>query len=122
MTVQTTNVLESPRALAQDKIRGHKFCPPAEVLATIPQRNTTDQPLQKQIVHLHFFLASADWYVTEYDPQTGIAFGWAELFAGCGEWGYFSLVELAETNAKIIGVERDLDWTPTIVSLIERIK
>ena len=43
------------------------------------------------------------WYITEYNPETGIAFGWCDL--GYPELGYIYLNELLS-----IRVERDIYW------------
>jgi hypothetical protein len=51
---------------------------------------------QSALVYAHYFMpgTSSDWYVTEYDPDEGIIFGWAEIIPGCGEWGYTTFSEL----------------------------
>ena len=51
------------------------------------------------VAHLHYFTASADWYITERDIDTDgegqhQAFGLADLFHDGGELGYISIVEL----------------------------
>lgn len=78
------------------------------------------------LVYAHYFLSGsgADWYITEYDPIEDIAFGWAEIIPGCGEWGYSSLSELEMISLPMkvrigneilvskfsIKVELDSDW------------
>lgn len=82
------------------------------------------------IVHAHYFIGGSDWLVTEYDPDEGLAFGWACLNGDRqnAELGYVSLVELEEVRAPLtvrfhegdsvteqtvpraVAVERDLDW------------
>ena len=45
-------------------------------------------------VFVHYFLCVSgwNWWVTEYDPETGEAFG---LVRGVAEeWGYFSIPEM----------------------------
>lgn len=125
---------------ALDGRRGHAFLPPDAELARVPKLYATDGagPLDGKLIHLHYFIGSADWWVAELDPATGEAFGYACLGDPMGaEWGYVSLVELAGLEADVpvharvrsadpahpthlaeIGrlasvVERDLDWTPT---------
>lgn len=46
------------------------------------------------IVHVHYFscVAERDWYLTEFDPRTGEAFGLVRGFET--EWGYFSIREM----------------------------
>lgn len=108
---------------AVDRFRGHPFAPPVDVLSTIPNLyGTEDVPIDRKTVVLHYFVGGADWYIVELDPETGIAFGWAELLSGCGEWGYVSLPELGEMLVEsLLCVERDLHWRPTPVSEVDRI-
>lgn len=51
---------------------------------------------------------AATWYVTEYDPETQICFGYVTGL-GHDEWGSFSLSELQSIKTKPlgIGIERD---------------
>ena len=113
-----------PYDTTTDRKRGHRFAPPKTTAAKIPALYTTDQtPTADKIAHLHYFVGGADWYIVELDPDTSIAFGWAEVLPGCGEWGYIDLRELADVVAQgWFRVERDLHWEPTPVSEIERIK
>jgi hypothetical protein len=63
-------------------------------------------------LHAHYFVGGCDWYVAELDPETGDAFGYADL--GHGEWGYFNLVEMERTVASgWLVVERELDFRLT---------
>lgn len=76
------------------------------------------------IVHAHYFVASADWLVTEYDPDEDLAFGWACLGdRQLAELGYVSLEELESIRVPVhvvlngqeggsygAPVERDLHW------------
>lgn len=102
-----------------DTLRGHPFLPSADVLATIPKLYATeDTKLADKIAHLHYFVGACDWFVVEYDPDTGIAFGWADLGdPQNAELGYFSLPELqtitvSHPSGYTVVVERDLHWTP----------
>ncbi len=52
---------------------------------------------------------SATWYITEYDPDEKIAFGYIEGLVPdsyCDEWGYFSIEELASIKHNHFGIER----------------
>ena len=63
------------------------------------------------MIYAHYFVASCDWYVAEFDPTTGDAFGFADL--GCGEWGYFNLAQLESLLVhKFMVIDRELDFTP----------
>lgn len=75
-------------------------------------------------VHAHYFLGAHDWFVTEYDPATGVAFGWACLGGDLAnaELGYVDLGELASVRAPLrlgtatlpgaLAVEHDDYWQP----------
>jgi len=67
------------------------------------------------IVHLHYFMGGADWYITEKDINTNQiqAFGFADLGYG-GELGYISLVEILAH-----GAELDLHWTPKTLTEVK---
>ena len=60
------------------------------------------------------------WYLTEWDPETGLCFGLVEGFET--ELGYFDLTELAEATVfgQVPAVERDLYWEPTTLGEIKR--
>lgn len=64
------------------------------------------------IVYVKLFSGSWTWYITEFDPESGIAFGLVDGHEQ--ELGYMSIPELAETPMPPfgLGVERDLYWTP----------
>jgi len=103
-----------------DRKRGHKFYP--SNTDGIPAIMETDGiPLAEKIVHLHYFVGGADWFITELDPATGEAFGWAEIVSGGGEWGYVSLPELATLTVGPLVVERDLHWSPKPCGEVARI-
>lgn len=109
----------NPTIEANDVRRGHTFWPEPEVLAAIPAIGETgDTPTADKIVRLHFFGPSQDWFVVELGrdgEDEGLAYGWAEMFPGCGEWGYVYLPEIAEVfipGKMLVPIERDCFWTP----------
>lgn len=52
---------------------------------------------------------SAEWVITELDPNSSLAFGWADMGVGYGEMGYFCLEEIASlTIAGERRIEQDL--------------
>ena len=66
-------------------------------------------------VHAKFFdpQGSATWYLTEYDPKTGDAFGHADMGFGQGELGYFNVWEIGQTKGKMgLPMERDMYFDP----------
>lgn len=71
---------------------------------------------------LFFIAGSATWYVTEYNPETRIGFGYVTGFAA-DEWGYFSISEMQATKfASICAFEVDLYFTPVKASAVGAIK
>jgi hypothetical protein len=111
----TDKKLTNPRPEPHRAERGHDFWPPATVLDAIPA------------LYLHYFVRGCDWWVIEFDPDEGRAFGYARLNGDnqCAEWGYVDLVELAAIYLpprRVDGglrvpvlVERDLHWRQLLV-------
>lgn len=113
--------------------RRHAFYPPDKDLSAIPPLYSTEHiPVKDKIVHLHYFTGDSDWWITELDPATMLAFGYVRLHADDlhAEWGYIDLTELEaiflpgridsngsgplRLSAPLI-VERDLNWTPRAI-------
>lgn len=72
------------------------------------------------IVKLFDTFGSASWFLTEYDPEEKIAFGYVTGLAH-DEWGYVSLTELESIKHQAFGIpriERDLYFTPTSFSKV----
>jgi hypothetical protein len=70
--------------------------PTKERLAKIPRLYDTESiPVQDKEIHLHFFISSSDWYISETDGED-IMFGFCILNndLDMAEWGYVSLSEL----------------------------
>lgn len=93
--------------------RGHDFYPDTTIPALYA---TEDTPAADKTIHAHYFAGGSDWWIAEYDPETGMAYGYARIggLADCAEWGYISLPELETINVRggLIVVERDLHWIP----------
>lgn len=78
-------------------------------LPPLYSQDTKDASEVQVIVRYFTPSGAATWYVTEYDPETGLMFGLADLGLGYPELGYFSLRELEEYRGLFgLGVERDL--------------
>jgi Protein of unknown function (DUF2958) len=93
----------------QRRLRGHNFYAPKSV--KVPALRAQDGLGLDAVVAIHYFASNMDWYVTEYDPATGEAFGFVlNGSTGEGELGYFSLPELEALRAGFFVVERDLYW------------
>ena len=73
------------------------------------------------IAYVHYFscLSGWDWWLTEYDPVTGEAFGLVRGFET--EWGYFSVREMERLNREkgFEVVERDEHFEPAPASRFE---
>ena len=55
---------------------------------------------------------AATWYLTEYDPESRVFFGYVTGL-GHDEWGYVSRDELESIRLRWgLKIERDLHWTP----------
>jgi len=82
------------------------------ILAKLPAIGATSAlPNDKIKVPLKIFNPSGagTWYVTEYNPATGEAFGLVDLHEK--ELGYFSLPELLAYRGRFgLPMERDLHW------------
>lgn len=94
----------------QRERRGYKFIP-AEVTEWPGLYSTEDTPVGDKLIVAHYFGGAADWWVTEYDPDENIGFGYVSLGLGGDEWGIFSFAEMegVRTTMGLI-IERDLYW------------
>jgi hypothetical protein len=98
--------------------RGYRFYLPKREAERIPALYATDGvPLEHKTIYAHYFAAWGDWYVAEFDPATGRAFGWARVGADDyqGGWAYIDLPALESYRAKRglpNFVERDLAFEP----------
>ncbi len=98
-----------------DGVRGHQLLPDT-IMRKIPALGAQED-VEDPVVWLKLFspYGKATWLITEYDPQTGEAFGWADL--GFGELGYIDLRELQGLNRRGLPlVERDTSWRPMLLS------
>lgn len=75
--------------------------------------STEGTPVEDKIIVGHYFGGPCDWYIAEYDPHTGRAFGYTDLGQG-GEWGYIDLREVEAYRNRVNGVplyfERDANF------------
>lgn len=84
-----------------------------EILRKLPELYANEEKKPEDIkVPLKLFNPSGigTWYITEYNPETEIAFGWCDL--GYPELGYVSIKELKSLKLPPfgLGVERDMYW------------
>lgn len=79
-----------------------------EILKKVPKLYAQDGKGMEAVAYAKFFdpCGSWTWYMTEYDPETGEAFGLVKGFED--ELGYFSIPELETVKGKLgLGIERD---------------
>lgn len=104
-----------------DGVRGHQLLPSgvARKIPSIYSQENEDDPTAW--VKLFSPYTNAVWYITEYDPSSKEAFGWADLGMGGGELGYISVRELEGLQKGGLPlVERDLYWKPRKLSQAKR--
>lgn len=85
-------------------------------LNTIPKLYETEEQTDP-IAHIKLFLDGWTWFITEISIDKNICFGYVISPFGA-ELGYFSLDEIRSLG---IGVERDLEFKPTKLSIIKRL-
>ncbi|RJO64288.1 MAG: DUF2958 domain-containing protein [Myxococcales bacterium] len=101
-----------------------------EIREQLPPLYSQESKGMEAIAYLRLFhgYGRGVWLVTEFDGEDTF-FGWAEIQAGCGELGYFSLSELESLDARINGrvipglqaIERDIHFKPTRLCDIKEI-
>lgn len=100
--------------------------PTEERLNKIPRLYETENiQLKDKLIHLHFFLGSCDWYISEFDGND-LFFGYAILNGDMdnAEWGYISFAELKDLKTSFMEVDCELEkfWRIKPASAIDRIK
>ena len=88
----------------------------------LPKLYAQDGKGEEAIVYVHFFTTWNywEWFITEYNPETGEAFG---LVKGDEtEYGYISIKELeGYTHRNGMKIERDKYFTPKTLSEVKSI-
>ena len=96
-----------------------------EILKKFPKIGETSEKKAEDVpIIAKFFLpgGSAVWYATEYDPETGEMFGFADMFykSECGELGYFDFNEIQTVRGRFgLKVERDMYFEGTLAEVME---
>jgi hypothetical protein len=85
------------------------------ILKKLPRLGMTSEMDSKDVkVILKAFnpSGSGTWYITEYDPSTGEAFGYANVSGSdCAELGYINMNELQNYRGRFgLGIERDIHF------------
>ncbi|CAM3817296.1 DUF2958 domain-containing protein [Arcobacter cloacae] len=89
---------------------------PKELINTIPKLYETENEIDP-IAYVKLFIINGwTWYITEFSIDKNICFGYVVSPFGA-ELGYFSLDEIRSLG---IGVERDLSFKPTKLSIIKK--
>ena len=92
---------------------------PKEIKEQIPSLYATENQ-NNPTVFVKLFLDSWTWYITELSIDGDIAFGYVISPFGA-ELGYFNLDEIKGLRgSSCLGVERDLSFKPTKLSLIKK--
>lgn len=94
-----------------------------ELQQQIPLLYATEEiPLDKKMVYAKFFTpdASWSWYVSEYNPNERLCFGY--VIGHEREWGYFSLDELESVRGSLgLKIERDIHFEPITYAELKKI-
>lgn len=79
-------------------------------LQEIPIRSKV--PIDKAIIHAHYFVGGSDWYVIDWDRKDNLFFGFVVLNGDLqnAELGYFSFAELDEFNRYPLLMNLDFNW------------
>ena len=92
---------------------------PKNLLNRIPILYETEEQ-NNPIAYVKLFLDGWTWFITEISIDNNICFGYVISPFGA-ELGYFSLEEIKSIKGSLgIGVERDLSFKPTKLSIIKK--
>ena len=93
---------------------------PQEIKNKIPKLYETEEQ-NAPIAYIKVFLENWTWFITEISIDKNICFGYVISPFCSGELGYFSLEEIKSIKGSFgIGVERDLSFKPTKLSIIKK--
>lgn len=129
--IETCNTLEhfmgaAQKAVLAEVLEGEESTFFVKLLAELAQavNNTpltySQEELGDQaVVHLHYFVGSCDWFITERDSEVEQlqAFGLADLGMGYPEVGYINLKEILAA-----GAELDFYWEPKTLAEIRALR
>ena len=90
-----------------------------EIKNQIPKLYETEEQ-NDPIAYVKLFLDGWTWYITELSIDNNICFGYV-ISPFESELGYFSLNEIKSIKGSLgLGVERDLSFKPTKLSIIKK--
>lgn len=92
---------------------------PESLRALVPALYTNEASPDPTVWAKYFTPDSSwTWYVTEFDPEDNLCFGWVVGLEK--ELGYFSLAELEEARGPMgLRIERDLSFKPQPLSQVQ---
>lgn len=92
---------------------------PEQLRAQVPRLYASEKKPDPTVWAKYFTPDSSwTWYVTEFDPDEKLCFGWVVGFEK--ELGYFSLSELEEVRGPLgLRIERDLSFKPQPLSQVQ---
>jgi hypothetical protein len=80
------------------------------------------QELEKDplvVAKLFDIAGKSTWYLTEFDPETKLAFGYVAGLSNCDEWGNIFIPELEEVkHFGIPRIEQDLNFQSQPISQV----
>ena len=92
---------------------------PQEIKELIPKLYETEEQ-NDPIAYVKLFLDGWTWYITELSIDNNICFGYV-ISPFESELGYFSLNEIKSIKGSLgLGVERDLSFKPTKLSIVKK--
>lgn len=92
---------------------------PKELINSIPKLYETEEQ-NDPLAYIRLFIDGWTWFITEISIDKNICFGYVISPFGA-ELGYFSLEEIKGIKGTLgIGVERDLSFKPTKLSIIKK--
>ena len=98
--------------------------PTPKELEVLPGLYERQLPMGDITIHMHFVVGDYDWYAAEFCPKEKRFFCYMIVDNDLenAHWGYVSLDELREIRIPNgLEVDRDIHWTPTKASEVERI-
>ncbi len=94
---------------------------PQEIRKSIPTLYATEDMDESDIlVYVKLFINGWSWFITELSINNDLAFGYVVSPFCDGELGYISIEEIQTIKGSLgIGVERDISFKPTLLSIIK---
>ncbi len=114
-------MIKEARKVSDDLLKNQvKTLFPKELKSIIPNLYEQDGKGNKAVVFCKFFFpaGSWSWFVTEYNPEENLCFGFVN--GDFPELGYFSMDELEALEIKGLKMERDFFFTPDTLENVKK--